>query len=60
MFIEASLVLPLTCIIIIIMITTAMSFYSNLEEQVENHKNELANKSYTLQIAFIRNYEKDN
>ena len=59
-FIEASLVLPLTCIILITMITTAMSFYGDLAEQAKNHKEELAEKSYLLQMALIRNYEKDN
>ena len=57
-FIEASLVLPLTCIILITMITMAMSFYRNIYDQVQNHKEEMMNESHRLQMEAVRVYEK--
>ena len=37
-YIEASAVMPLTCLIVIGMITIAISFYNQLNKQVEEHK----------------------
>ena len=56
-FIEASIVMPLACIIAIAMIGLAISFFNDFEKQVRGHKLELSEKSYTLQIEIIRNYE---
>ena len=57
-FIEASIVMPLACIIAIAMIQLAICFFNEFASQVAEHKLDLSEKSYTLQIEIIRNYGK--
>ena len=58
LFIEASIVMPLACIIAIAMIQLAICFFNEFASQVAEHKLDLSEKSYTLQIEIIRNYGK--
>ena len=57
-FIEASLVMPMACIVFIMMLQIAVFFFYQLREQVETHMEELNNKNYMIQIEMIRNNEK--
>lgn len=57
LFIEASVVMPLACIITIMMIQIAILFYNDFSKQVDDHKLEISQKSYFLQTEMIRNYE---
>lgn len=57
-FIEASLVMPMACIISIMMLQIAICFFYRFQEQVETHIEALNNKNYMLQIEIIRNNEK--
>ena len=57
-FIEASLVMPMACIVSIMMLQIAICFFYQFQEQVETHMEALNNKNYMLQIEIIRNNEK--
>ena len=57
-FIEASLVMPMACIVSIMMLQIAIYFFYQLQEQVENHIEVLNNRNYVIQIEMIRNNEK--
>ena len=56
-YIEASIVMPLACIISIMMIQIAIVFFNDLLKQTTKHKEFFEEKSYSLQIELIRNYE---
>ncbi len=57
-FIEASIVMPLACIIAVAMIQIAIISFNELAKQVADHKLELSERSYVLQTEIIRNYER--
>ncbi len=56
-YIEASIVMPLACIVSIMMIQIAIVFFNDLLKQRTEHKEYFEEKNYSLQIELIRNYE---
>lgn len=57
-FIEASIAMPLACVISIMMLQLAVIFFNELEEQVKEHISMINEKSYMIQIEILRKNEK--
>lgn len=57
-FIEASIIFPLACIIAIAMLHFAILFFNELEGQVSEHVSTIKEDSYMIQVEIIRNHEK--
>lgn len=55
---EGSMTMPLACIIAVMIIQMAVLFYDDFAVQVKDHKKQLDERYYTLQIEMIRNHEK--
>lgn len=56
-FIEASIVMPLACIITIMMIQISIVYYNEFAKQVHHHMDDISKKSFIIQTEIIRNYE---
>lgn len=57
-YVEASIVLPMTCLIIISMIGLVMTFYSNIYKQAEVHIETVSDWNHSKQIEVIRRYDR--
>ena len=57
-YIEASIAMPLACVISIMMLQLGIVFFNDLIKQTEEHKKYFEDTNYNLQIEIIRNYEK--
>ncbi len=58
LYIEASMLMPLACFIMIALMGIIMTFYGHLVKQTENHKEEVCKWECTKEIELIRNYER--
>ncbi len=58
MYIESSMVLPMACFVMIVLIGISMRFHGRLAEQVLEHEEYFTQKKYTIQMEIIRNYER--
>ncbi len=56
--IEATLVMPVTCLIIVGLIGLMMTFYNELIVQIEEHEVERNNIYQTREVTYIRIYDK--
>lgn len=57
MYLEATMVMPLSIIICISLIYISLNFYNEIVRQVESHKQYLEDANYLLQLEILRYYE---
>lgn len=57
-FVEATLVMPLTCMILISLISLMMIFYNELLTQTETNAEELAGIYENREVTYIRTYDR--
>lgn len=57
-YVEASLVMPVTCLISISLIGLAMTFFSDIRHQVDYHKEELEKWSQGKEASYIRSIDR--
>lgn len=57
-FIEATLVMPLTCMILVSLISLMMFFYNNLQQQTETNAEELVRIYENREVIYIRTYDR--
>lgn len=53
-YVEASMVMPMTCLIMAAMIAVIMSFYGDVSSQTEDHIEQASRWDITAQIEVIR------
>ena len=56
-FVEATIIMPLTISISVAMILLAVHFHGQLLEQAKTHKKEIEEKSYNMQLEMGSWYE---
>ena len=57
MYLEATMVMPLSIIICISLIYISLNFYNEIVRQVESHKQYLEEANYLVQLEILRYYE---
>lgn len=57
-YVEASMVMPLTCFIIVALMGIMMTFHGELSRQIKLHKDGAAQWSCSSELILIRNYER--
>ena len=56
--VEATMVMPVTCLIIISLITLMVTFYDTFIAQTMKHKEELAQIYESREVTYIRTYDR--
>lgn len=57
-FIEASMILPVTCLILTALIGIIMTFHGNLAKQTKLYGEEVKSWDRSVQVEIVRNYER--
>lgn len=57
MYIEATMVMPLSILICISLIYISMNFHGAIKEQVESHERDMSENNYRVHLEILRHYE---